>query len=293
MRQTQKNRRDMLKMTAGFTVASIGNFGPSPALGGSADAVRATVANKDAPTTAAVPRQPKMCKVEFKEVITMTPLWNISPSFESAQHFFDLEDAEPPRFEFVNRGALVQHWDEYDAYGDDKGELLEFDAMPTPVFRIADPAFRPDYLEKSKIQCASLRLRQALDLTEAVIRYRDVNLDQSPPTVHAQEYQAFHVVHFADLIDWNRTPGQVLEHRRPDGSIRRQRYLAHPLDGQRTYWRDDFTPPAPLFRVFGTSWTLATDALADRVMRAGITDLVFVGIASDRAQTDEPVFRQL
>jgi hypothetical protein len=153
-----------------------------------------------------------MCKVEFKEVVIMMPLWSVSASFESVQHFWDLEDEEPPRFEFVSRDALFQHWDrflgsEYDAYGDDERELLEFDAMPTPVFRIADPAFRPDYLEKSRIQCASLRLRQALGLTEAVIRYRDVNLDQSPPTVHAQEYQAFQVVHFADLIDWNRTPG--------------------------------------------------------------------------------------
>jgi hypothetical protein len=227
----------------------------------------------------------------------MMPLWMVSSSVESMQHFLDLEDEEPPRFEFVNRDALFQHWDrflgsEYDAYGDDERELLEFDAMPTPVFRIADPAFRPDYLEKSSIQCTSLRLRQALGLTEAVIRYRDVKLDQSTPAVRAQEYQAFQVVHFADLIDWNRTPGQVLEHRRPDGSIRRQRYLAHPLDGQRTYWRDDFTPRAPLFRVFGTPWTLATDALADRVMRAGITDLVFQDITSDRAQI-ELVFRQL
>jgi hypothetical protein len=213
------------------------------------------------------------------------------------QHFLDLEDEEPPRFEFVNRGALWQHWDrflgsEYDACGDDERELLEFDTMPTPVFRIADPAFMPNYLQKGPLECISLRLRQALGLTEAVIRYRDVNLDQSPPAVRAQEYQAFQAVHFAHLIDWNRTPGQIVGHPRPDGSIRRQRYLAHPPDGPRTYWRDDFTPPAPLFRVSGTPWTLATDALADRVMRAGITDLVFKDVTSDRAQT-ELVFWQL
>jgi hypothetical protein len=37
---------------------------------------------------------------------------------------------------------------------------------------------------------------------------------------------------------------------------------------------------------------LATDALADRVMRAGITDLVFQDMTSDLAQT-ELVLRQL
>jgi hypothetical protein len=171
-------------------------------------------------------------------------------------------------------------------------DLLEFDTMPTPVFRIADPAFMPNYFQKGRIECMALRLRQALGLTEAVIRYHDVNLDQSPPAVRAQEYQAFQAVHFADLIDWNRTPGHIVGYPRPDGSIRGQRYLAHPLDGQRTYWRDDFAPPAPLFRAFGPPWMLVTGVLADRVMRAGITDLVFKDITSDRAQT-ELVFGQL
>jgi hypothetical protein len=226
----------------------------------------------------------------------MMPLWSFSLSFESAQHFMDLEDEEPPRFEFVNRGALWQHWDrffgsEYDAFGDGERDLLEFDTMPTPVFRIADPAFMPNYFQKGRIECISLRLRQALGLTEDVIRYRDVNLDQSPPAVRAQEYQAFQAVHFADLIDWKRTPSRIVGPR-PDGSTRRQRYLDPKPDEWRTYWRDDLTPPAPLFRVLGTPWTLVTDALADRVMRAGITDLIFMDMTSDRARA-ELMFRQL
>jgi hypothetical protein len=47
----------------------------------------------------------------------MTPLWSFFLSVESAQHFLDLEDEEPARFEL--------HWDrffgsEYDACGDDE-----------------------------------------------------------------------------------------------------------------------------------------------------------------------------
>jgi hypothetical protein len=224
-------------------------------------------------------------------------LWKLSPSLESLKYFLDLEDEE--RFEFVNRDALFRHWDrfsgsEYDAYGDDERELLEFDAMPVPIFRIADSAFKLDYFGKSKIECASLHLRQALDLTKGVIRYRDIDTDQSPPAVRAQEYQAFQVVPVADPIDWSRTPGQLLEYQRADGSIRKQWILAipNPVDGSpRVHWREDFVPPAPLFRVFRTHFVLATDALAERVMRAGITDLVFQDIISDRAQT-ELVLRQ-
>src|SRR5262249_843747 len=154
---------------------------------------------------------------------------------ESLQYFLDLEDAQPPRFEFVNEDALSQHWNrflfgsEYDAYDEAERDLLEFDGMPQPVLRIADPAFRLDYFQKGRIRYASLRLRQALGLTRDVIRYRDIDLDRSPPAVCAQQYQAFHVVPFADPIDWSRTAGETIDLPRPDGSIRKQWSLVHPL----------------------------------------------------------------
>jgi hypothetical protein len=124
------------------------------------------------------------------------------------------------------------------------------------------------------IDCASLRLRRALGLTDAVIRYRDIDIEQSPPADCIQEYRAFHIVAPADPTDGSRTAGQLLG---------KQWLLAHPLnpDGppRRIYWRDDFVPPATLFRAFGAPPS------ADTVMRAGIIDLVFKDITSDRAQT--------
>src|ERR1700752_1229272 len=114
----------------------------------------------------------------------MSPLWNLCPSLESLQYFLNLEDAEPPGFELVNRDALVRHWDrflrgDYDDHGEDEREVLEFDTMPMPVFRIADPAFALDYFQKGRLHCASKRLRQALGLADDVIRYRDIDLDPS------------------------------------------------------------------------------------------------------------------
>jgi hypothetical protein len=152
----------------------------------------------------------------------MMPLWLISSSAE--EHFLDLEDEEPPRFEFVSRGALGSIGIAFSEANMTPAAMTSAtfgSLIPChPVFRIiADPAITPNYLQKGHIECVSLRLRQALGLIEAVIRYRDVNLDQSPPAVRAQEYQAFQAVHFADLIDWNGTPGQIVGYLRPGGSI--------------------------------------------------------------------------
>ena len=58
-------------------------------------------------------------------------------------------------------------------------------------------------------------------------------------------------------------------------------------------WDPAFVAPAPLFRVPGISWSLATDALADRVMRAGISDVVFMDIENDGTRTAGIIYREL
>jgi hypothetical protein len=228
----------------------------------------------------------------------MTLLWMINASLECGQHIADMEDERPPRFKFVNRAAIHKNKIRVDAeyHGDNEAEreLLEFNSMPVPVFKIVDPTFGFDYFNGG-LPCASLRLREVFNLTDDVIRYRDVDLDGSPPGLRALRYQVYHVAAYADPVDWTKTAGQALELPRPDGSTRKIWCLAPPDPAgppQRVYWRDDFLPPAPLFRALGTPWTLAIEALADRVMRAGITDLAFYDITSDLAQT-EIVMRQL
>jgi hypothetical protein len=229
----------------------------------------------------------------------MTPLWSAVGAMDSMGYFLRLwYEVQPPRFEIVNGTAIHQHklriHDEYGDHEDIEREMVQFRTMPEPVFRFADPAFKLDYFDAG-MPCASLRLRHALGLTEAVISYRDIDLDDSPPAVRANEYRAFQLVNFADPVDWSRTSGEAVDVRRADGSAARQWRLIPPNPvgrPNRVYLRHDFVPPAPLFRATGTPWMLATDDLADKVMRAGITDLAFLDITSDRAQT-ELVFRQL
>ncbi len=64
---------------------------------------------------------------------------------------------------------------------------------------------------------------------------------------------------------------------------------SHPGNAQPTIaWSADFIPPAPLFQVPGTGWTLATDELADQVMRAGTDEVVFMDVTNDGTRTGIP-----
>jgi hypothetical protein len=224
-------------------------------------------------------------------------LWLFGQSSQSLQYYLDLMETRgrPSRFDLVNGDAISEHRRRIDAEypGDDdpaKHAMAEFSGMPVPVLRITDPAFALNYFLDSGIAYASRRLREALDLSDSVIRYRDIDLDGSPPALLAHQYQMFETVTFADPIDWDRTPAQYFDLAWPDGSIRRVRRLDRslfaPLSRGRIYFRADFVPPAPLFRVPGTAWTMATDALADRVMRAGITDVAFQDFVTERGQSE-------
>lgn len=229
----------------------------------------------------------------------MTLLWQAVGAVGPSEYFMRIwYEQQPPGFEIVNNAAIHAHkgriFDEYINHEGAVRDRVWFRDMPEPVFRFADPGFHLDFFDAG-MNCASWRLRRALGLTEADICYRDIDLDGSPPAVRANEYQIFQPIHFADPFDWSRTPGEAVDVQRADGSIGKEWRLPCPDPASpplRVYWRDDFVPPAPLLRVSGTYWMLATDALADKVMRAGITDLAFLDMTSDRTQT-ELVFRQL
>ena len=227
----------------------------------------------------------------------MPTLWIAVASSGSAQRLQDMEDAHPPGFEFTNQAEIHAFRlklanKEYAHHGDDEIEPLSFNGMPVPSFNIADPKFAVDYFDVG-VTCVSSRLRRVLGLGDDVVRYRDIDLDGSAPEVRGRGYQAMQVVLFADPFDRERTSGGMMDVTRPDGSIQREWRLARPDPygpPLHIQWLDGFVPPSPLFRVPDTPWTLATEALASSVMGAGITDLVFQDVTSERSR-HELVFR--
>ena len=227
----------------------------------------------------------------------MIKLWLAGASEASLQATLDLQDASPPRFKWVNEAeahaAEMRIASEYGAHGIAEVEPLAFRAMPAPAFEIADKSFRFDFFEWSIAHCASRRLRAVLNLPAGVVEYRDVDVSGSAPSVYEMGYEAMQVLAFADPFDHDRTPGRIETIRAADGRTTEAWRPAGPVPGQpsQIFWRDDFVPPAPLFRVPGTAWTLATDELAARVMNAGITDLVFQDVEGDKAP-GELTYRQ-
>ncbi|RYI36024.1 MAG: hypothetical protein EON48_00410 [Acetobacteraceae bacterium] len=115
-----------------------------------------------------------------------------------------------------------------------------------------------------------------------MIAYRSVDASGSAAATRVADYRVFRVVHEADPVDLARMYGQVPD-RGADGRPTTAWLLSiHGPHGppRRTVWRDGFVAPAPLFRD-ATGRLIATEALAARVARAGLEDIVFQNVVSE------------
>ncbi len=211
-------------------------------------------------------------------------------SVQAGERMAELEQMNPAQFQFVNArdltGVLMDVSDTYADHEFWERASLAFSRMPTPVLKITSDTFSPDFLEKQFYSFASLRLREAFDLGHDAVRYRNVDARLSTSAVQARQYAVFDVRQYGNPFDRNKMLGEEREVRQPDGSLRRE-WIMDWENRMRlspdVYFRHDFVAPAPLFKAVGSSWVFATDSLAERVMRAGITDMIFVDIAgSDR-----------
>ena len=157
---------------------------------------------------------------------------------------------------------------------------LTFSRVPIPRLRVTDPTFDVNIMEIGGFRFASARLRRVLDLDDRTIRYRPVDASLSVPEVQALDYAAFNVTPIGNPFDPDRMKGEVRPARQLDGSLKDDWVLDNEwlLKGAEVYFRADFVPPAPLFRATGSQWIFATDDLAERVMRAGIDDVLFQDI---------------
>ena len=232
-------------------------------------------------------------------------LWMVVGSISSAQRTMDLSayglSDDAPRFDYVNFSEVAQRLREVLRFDMINHEMWDaagvaFRAIPEPILRITDPDFRLDYFFVSQ-QFVSARLRSVIGLGPDAIVYRDVDTRQSSAAVQAQDYNMLYVVHRANPFDASRMPGRVRPVRQEDGSLRDEWIAETPerpnlSKAVEIFFREDFQPPAPIFRTIGWDFTLATDDFAERVMRAGIAEMAFLQIDGP-PQTEELIFRQL
>ena len=214
---------------------------------------------------------------------------------------YDADDSGRTRIDLVNDAEVL----------DRRGEILDdmkdhepwqvavevFRRVPTTILRIDDPTFDLDYFAR-RGQYASSRLRSALALGDDEVAYRPVDASGCPEAARAKDYEAFLPLKVANPFDPARMPGRVRPVRQDDGSSRDEWVVEPPFDPgvpapMQVYFKPGFEPPAPLFRPMGMpAWTFATEDLADRVSRAGITGIAFQEIEGDRAARETIQRRQ-
>ena len=145
--------------------------------------------------------------------------------------------------------------------------------FPRPFFSLPRKRFAPDFFEFGSYWLASRRLRDVLALPEHVVQYWPVELLAGTVEAEAQDYHWIRVLLAQYAMDWARSTYKM-------GTIRNY------VTGRRILWsrgitrfvvRPDLRPTAELFRaveVWGHG-ALVTDALAERVLRAGCTGVAF------------------
>jgi hypothetical protein len=229
--------------------------------------------------------------------------WSFSGSIKSGEYVGRLLRKNPPQIDIINEVEIRRHYDAVDR--ECAGDIdytarsnLYHRGMPTPRLMVLDKTFQCNYFHIG-LKYISARLKEIMDLPAETVSYLDVNLNACPAAVQSIDYKVLHLMcsgnpRYAEKPSdyMSRVPkgtpehfGQWFELPQKDGSIKKEWLLTGPhalpiITG----FKEDFISPAPLFLCEGHP--MATDELAERVLRAGITDVAFYDITNDGTQTD-------
>ena len=157
--------------------------------------------------------------------------------------------------------------------------------MPPLIFNYPmENSILPDFLNPLGYPLCSARLRAAMALAPGVVQYLPVDVRATDPRVHAMSYQALHVIARQPTIDLRRSDVEI--------EVKVDRHIGGTYTAVK-FWRQfilnaDLQPQTDLFHP-AEVWTVifATDALAERVMKAGCLGVAFEH-PEQRFLSDEP-----
>lgn len=218
-----------------------------------------------------------------------TQLWlfEMAPAV-SAEALRLAYELQPPRIEIANNDAVSQRLAEHvGPRPNDRPDRTPMAMPPTLRLRVKEPGFAPDYLNLGH-RLLSRRARETLALAPDDVQYLEVDASGSTPDVVAQDYRVLLPLRTADPLDKERSDGGWRDAHQLDGGVEQLWQLRTPHPGAgplRIAWRNDFTPPSPLFLALGPAWLLASDALALRAQSAELTGLAFIDLQNDGSRT--------
>jgi hypothetical protein len=142
-----------------------------------------------------------------------------------------------------------------------------------PRLRMPKSDFAPDFFRFGPCLFASQRLRDAFAQPEPAVQYWPVDLLSGGPEARAQKYGWMNILACQPAVDISRSVCTIVE----DKNYRTGETFRHIWPYEQMVLRDDLGLTPEVFRVAEDLITiLATDALAERVQRAGCTGIAFL-----------------
>lgn len=164
------------------------------------------------------------------------------------------------------------------AVGDFRNPFIPSD-FPMPQLHMPAKGFAPDYFGTGIYKFVSHRVREAFALPDSIAQYIPIELLSGGAEARAQKYHWMNLLACYPAIDLQRS-SYTMSDGLTYATGEKLRYIN---SYERMVIRDDIAPSAELFRVAEDLTTvLASDALAERVMRAGCTGIAFEDPATAR-----------
>jgi hypothetical protein len=211
--------------------------------------------------------------------------WLIGQSSEGMERLHELEDRIPPAV-IVKYDREASHRESQDRWdrriANIAGVLGPKDpAQWVPMtLTILEESFCPEFFVRSA-WFVSARLREVMDLPDHVAQYLPVDSSGCHEKAREQNYMVMDPFAVQNAIDTERSVIDYGDYPEDDGTITKQ-----VLGVKNFVWRECFVSEVPIFRDPHDNRFFATDAFAEKVLRAGITDMKFQDVTSERAKKE-------
>ena len=219
--------------------------------------------------------------------MTAQNFWLWGTAGHVLERTIELADQQPPKlvvkFDQNKRHARTMQ-DVQNSMISDKPYVpkpIDVSEWENPSLTITEETFYPDFLHDTGYMFVSERLRNIMDLSENVAQYLPVNTEQSHTKAQQQNYQALDVYAVRDVIDIEKSVGEYHDVPQEDGTTKKRI-----LGVKEVVWKEGFISDVPIFRDPHDARFFVTDAFAEKILTAGITDLAFQDITSERAKKE-------
>jgi hypothetical protein len=215
-------------------------------------------------------------------------IWRLMEEEKSLNYIIKLCNKKPPAINLENSEEVSQYYDASQLkYGNDGGisDTHFFSTMPIPKLLITDTTFSANLFSIGFLY-VSAKLRTVMNLPTDSVEYKDVDLSECAPAVQDIDYKVMNLLKSGDPCDYEKSSCLWVDELQADGTVKQVPRLIGGGPNEpppKIVLLECFTAPAPLFMAKGI---MATDELAERVLRAGITDVAFYDITNDGTQTD-------